>query len=376
MTIAQRIVQINAAAEISTKAREFCFLARAIALGRGQHGAVQTVVHHHRIMMGPRVKAIVDGLHDVYNFTPDLVYRQKAAAAAGATDATTWGSQLAEYDTLASAFLASLKSFGAFDAMLPSMRRVPFRARIGCVTTGATGSTVGQAAPKPISRLTLTTTQIDEVKAVAILVITDELAKFGSSAAGDLFAVELSNAVAVETDETFISVLTTGATSIGSSGVTAEHVRNDLRALLANITTNARSVLFLLTTSSTAKVLAILHDSSGGGAFPTMGVNGGTIGGINVVVSDGVPANTALLVDAQQVAAASETIQLSATNEASVQLDTAPDSPPIASSNMVSLWQNNMTGLKAERFFGVQKLTTTGVAVLTGIAYVGDSPGP
>jgi hypothetical protein len=35
-----------------------------------------------------------------------------------------------------------------------------------------------------------------------------------------------------------------------------------------------------------------------------------------------------------------------------------------------------MTGLKAERFFGVQKLTTTGVVVLTGIAYTGHSPGP
>ena len=93
-------------------------------------------------------------------------------------------------------------------------------------------------------------------------------------------------------------------------------------------------------------------------------------------MSDGVPASTALLVDAQQVAAASETIQLSASNKAAVQLDTAPDSPPTSSSNMVSLWQMNMTGLKAERFIGVQKLTTTGVCVLTGISYVGDSPGP
>jgi hypothetical protein len=93
-------------------------------------------------------------------------------------------------------------------------------------------------------------------------------------------------------------------------------------------------------------------------------------------VSDGVPANTMVLVDAQQVAAASETVQLSHANQAAVQLDTAPDSPPSGSTNLVSLWQMNMTGLKAERLFGVQKLTTTGVAVLTGVAYTGDSPGP
>ena len=71
--------------------------------------------------------------------------------------------------------------------------------------------------------------------------MTDELAKFGDVVAGNLFATELSNAVAVETDETFISVLSTGATSVASSGGTAEHVRNDLRALLSSISTSARS---------------------------------------------------------------------------------------------------------------------------------------
>jgi hypothetical protein len=45
------------------------------------------------------------------------------------------------------------------------------------------------------------------LKAIAILVVTDELAKFGDAVAGNLFATELSNAVAVETDETFVSVL-------------------------------------------------------------------------------------------------------------------------------------------------------------------------
>jgi hypothetical protein len=82
------------------------------------------------------------------------------------------------------------------------------------------------------------------------------------------------------------------------------------------------------------------------------------------------------LVDAQQVAAASQDIQLSATNEAIVQMDSAPDSPIVAGTAMTSLWQLNLVGLKSERFFGVQKLTTTGVCVLTGVAYVGDSPGP
>ena len=376
MTIAQQLGQINRTIEMSGKVREFITLARCVAMGRGNHGAVQTIAHANRVLCGPTVANIVESNHHVYEMQSDLVAQQKAAVAAGNTADTGWALPLGDYQTLASAFLESLRNFGAFDRMLPSMRRVPFRTRIGASTTGITGTTVSQQQIKPISKLTLTGTQIDEQKAIAILVITDELAKFGDTVAGDLYATELSNAVAVETDETFISVLTSGAPSNGSSGVTAEHVLNDLRGLLAAITTNARSQLFLLMTSSVAKVLSVLHTNTGAPAFSSMGYNGGTIGGITAVVSDGVPSGTMLLVDAQQVAAASETIQLSASNEAIVQLDTTPDSPISASTPMVSLWQMNMVGLRAERFFGVQKLTTTGVCVLTGASYTGNSPGP
>jgi hypothetical protein len=376
MTIAQQLGRLSAASEMSTKAREFANLARCIALGRGDRYEAQKIVHDNRVLLGPRVKSIVESRHPVYQLDPDMVARQKAAALAGGTAVGDWTEQLASYQVLAAAFLESLKNFGAFDAMLPSMRRVPFRTRVGSVTTGASGTTVPQASMKPISKLVLAGTQIDEKKAVAILVMTDELAKFSGTVAGDLFAVELSNAVATETDSQFVSILTSGATSNGSSGVTAEHVLNDLRGALAAITTGQRSRLFLLTTSAIAKTLSVLHASTGAQAFPTMAYNGGSIAGIQVVVSDGVPASTMLLADASQIAAASESLQLSASNEAIVQMDTSPDSPISASTNLVSLWQNNFAGLRAERFFGAQKLTTTGVCVVTSVAYVGDSPGP
>ena len=81
-----------------------------------------------------------------------------------------------------------------------------------------------------------------------------------------------------------------------------------------------------------------------------------------------------ILADAQQIAAASETLQLSAADQASVDMSDSPDSPSSASTNLTSLWQLDLLGLRAERFFGVTKLTTTGVASLSGVAYVGDSP--
>lgn len=373
MTIAQRIGAVQANIDASTRAREFTSLARVLAASRFDLEKARALVKQHRLP--PRLEAILHGTP--FRADPNFVSGQRAAIAAGTTTDTTWARPLAEYQVVANAFLESLKSFGAFDAMLPSMRRVPFRSRVGATTTGASGDTVAQASAKIISRLTLTGGTVDELKAVCIIVITEELGRFGEDAsAGDLFALELSNAVAVETDETFISILTASVSAVGASGVSAEHVRNDLRAALSRITTNARSRLFLLVPSALAKTLSVMHATTGQAAFPDVTYRGGEVSGIVVVVSDGVPANTAILVDAQQVAAASDAIVLDTSREASVQLESAPDSPPSASVVLTNLWAHNLLGLRATRWFGATKLTTTGVAVVNNIAYVGDSPGP
>jgi hypothetical protein len=70
------------------------------------------------------------------------------------------------------AFAESLRNFGAFDAMLPFMRRVPLHSRVGMSTTGLTATTVAQHHPKPITKLSMTATTLDEKKAVAIVVLT------------------------------------------------------------------------------------------------------------------------------------------------------------------------------------------------------------
>ena len=93
----------------------------------------------------------------------------------------------------------------------------------------------------------------------------------------------------------------------------------------------------------------MLYTNTGDEAFPDATWNGGSIAGIPVIVSDGVPSGSVVLVDASQVAGASETITLDSSEQASVQLDTSPDSPVSGSTNITSLWQMNLVGLKAER---------------------------
>jgi hypothetical protein len=353
------------------KAMEFTRLAIAIGDSRQRHDDICKKARK----MSPRLDTILGDFNEFYRMSPQqLVDFERAAVGVGSTTDTTFAEPLAAYQVLAGAFAESLKNFGVFDAMLPFMRRVPLHSRVGMSTTGFTASTVAQHHPKPITKLSMTATTLDEKKAAAICVLTEELMRFSMMAVTN-FQTELQNALAVETDETFIEILTSGATSFGSSGVTAEHVRNDLRAALGSITTGARSKLYLLMPSGLAKVLAVLYDENGGAAFPTMRVNGGDITGMTVIVSDGVPSSSIILADATQIAAASDTITLTSSNETTLQMDTTPDSPPTASTAYVNLWQMNWRALRAERWFGATKLSTTGVCVITSVNWVGGSPG-
>ena len=59
-----------------------------------------------------------------------------------------------------------------------------------------------------------------------------------------------------------------------------------------------------------------------------------------------------------------------ASNQASVQMDSAPDSPPTASTTLVSLWQMNMTGIRAERWINWLKRRSTAVGYIQNAKYV------
>lgn len=375
MTVLQRqIAQATRDAETSVRAREFIQLAIEIAARKKQFGA--DPLHSH---LSPRVAAILKNPLGVHNMTPSQVFYQRAAVQPGSTSSETWGADLANYQTMANAFAVSIRNYGAFDKMIAGgMRVVPMRVRVGAVTTGASGATPAQFAPKPISRLTVSAGTLTETKAIVILTVTQELARFGDTMAQDLFANELAAGLAVVTDQTFIAALQSGATSFASSGVTAEAIRQDLRTAALSITTGIKSRLWLIVPPAILKTLATVQTTAGDAAFDGLhATQGGSISGIEVVPSDGCPASTMLLVDSSQVVVANEGLTIDASDQPSIQMeDTSPDSPATASTNLISLWQMNWLGLKAERWFAVSKITTTGVVAITGVNYTGDSPGP
>ena len=187
-------------------------------------------------------------------------------------------------------------------------------------------------------------------------VISNELPKFATPASEKLFNAELRKGVAAATDLVFLSGLAVGVTPTASAGSSAANVLTDLQTLLAAITTGPNSRLYFIVDATAAKKLVTKTNSSGAIAFPGMGINGGEIlPGVTALVTDQLGANIAMFVDATGIIGETANVDLKMARHATLQFDTAPDSPQTALTGVVSLWQRDLRALMAERWFGFEK---------------------
>jgi hypothetical protein len=282
------------------------------------------------------------------------------------------GEPLAQYTLMQDQFLASLRNVSCYDAMLEFMIRVPIRKKIAVLTGGATGSTPLEGNVKLVSTLALSASQITENKSLAIVVVTEELTRESNSR---LFSEALVEEVVYQVDLAFLAELTGGLSPITSNSGTSIGILQDISAALAAIDTNSSSKLFVITHPDISKAWCTKTTSTGEVAFPEMSPTGGRICNMPVLVSDAA-AQQIVIADATQIAATSSEIVLDSSNQATVQLDSAPTSPPSATANVISLWQNNMDGLKATRWWAAERLRTAAAAVVTGVSYTGSANSP
>jgi hypothetical protein len=339
---------VQADLETRTRAGEFVGIARTLVASAKTGGLLLAARMAESHRMSPRVVSIL-----------------KSAVASGTTSG--WGASISEYQDTVSAFLESLSVVGAFDRMLGDMQRVPLKTRVAITTVGITGSIVGEAQATPISSMTLAAATTDPLRAIAIIALSDELARL-TSGSGQLFARELRNAIAIVTDQQFITTITTGITPIASSGSTVAAVRIDLNAAVGAIETGASSKLYVLVTADNAKRLAT-SGGEDGAAWPEMSPSGGRMAGMEVIVTDGLSAGQMVVVDANAIAASAGSVELDAVTEASVEMNTTPTSPPTTSTILHSLWQHNEVGLKVSRHFSAERLHDSAVALVSGAVY-------
>jgi len=310
---------------------------------------------------------------EAQRFSPRVVSVLKTAVNAGSLDSGgAWGSSLGEYGATISAFLDSLRSVGAFDSVLTLMKRVPLRTRFTLVSGGGSGAVVPERHVSRLTSLTISGNSTSERKAVALLAVTKELMRLSEASA--LFANELRSAIALTTDQEFIRVVTDGINTISSSGTTTAAIRHDLGTAVSSITTNMNSKLFILVEPSTAKAWSFAVPADGDDFLRDMSPQGGSIRGVPVIVTDGLTAGTVVVGDANSLVGGAGSIETRISKQADLQFDTAPDSPSGASSVLKSLWTHDMIGLKAMRFFAIERMRTDSIAVIDNVNYYPDSP--
>ena len=174
--------------------------------------------------------------------------------------------------------------------------------------------------------------------------------------------------------------ITNGSTNIQASGTNQAAFQADIKRLFqtflnANLSTSSG---VWIGTQQQALAFSLMLNALGQPFYSQMSGEGGVLAGYPYIASENVPyvggspADGAPLIFAKaseiMLADDGQTV-LDASNQASVQMDSAPDSPPIGTTTLMSLWQMNMTGIRAERWINWQKRRAQAVAYISNAAY-------
>lgn len=323
----------------------------------------------------------------------------KAAVAAGTTSDAAWAGSLVAYQDFAGDFLEYLRPqtiIGKFGQNgIPSLNRVPFNIRVGSQTSGGAGYWVGEGKPKPLTKFNFTTLTMGWAKVANIAVLTEEEVRFSSPSAEAKVRKALGDALIERLDIDFIdpakaavvgvspASITNGVAAIPGSGTTGDAFRADFKkAMQTFISANvAPSSLVLIMSTSMALSLSLMRTATGVKEFPDLTMKGGVLDGMSVITSEYVSQVSAgspktqmiIFANADEIYLADDgQVVIDASREASLEmLDSAliQDGTTGTGAALVSLWQSNLLGLKAERFINWKVRRPQAVTYISPAAY-------
>ncbi len=314
----------------------------------------------------------------------------KTAVNPGTTTDTTWAAPLVQYTNLASEFIEYLRP-ATIMGRIQGMRRVPFKVKVPRQTAGATVNWVGEGKVKPLTSIAFDSITLDHAKAAGIIPLTEELVRLSNPSAEMLVRDDLAASIGQFLDIEFIDIsnassdvspasVTYGVTPVVATGTTASAFRTDAATMLDSLVSAnlpMGSGVWIMTPTQAMR-LGMMVNATGGYEFPGITVNGGSLLGFPVITTTNLNASTASPADgypitflvASEVLLADEggvTVDIS--RDATVQMETAPDSPFTASTTLVSLWQHNMVGIRVERMINWTKRRSTIAGVISQAKY-------
>lgn len=316
--------------------------------------------------------------------TPEVVTSLKAAMAAGSTTDSDWAEPLVEFQTMQNEFIEYLRPMTIIGKMT-GLRRVPFNIRVAGKTQGSTVGWVGQGAPKPVSELKFNETTLGMAKVAGIVVISQELARSSAPSAEMMIRDDLSESISQFMDEQFINPgiaavanvspasITFGAAFAASTGSTIALISDDVEAAMNRFIVAklpVSSAVWIMH-PSTVLSLSLKRTSQDVYAFRDE-LRDGTFFGLPVIQSESVPTSVSggtlvVLAIAKEIFFADDGgVRVDASEQASLQMDSAPSA---GAQSLVSLWQNNLIGIRAERYVNYAPRRTAAVTYIDSVAW-------
>jgi HK97 family phage major capsid protein len=311
--------------------------------------------------------------------TPEVEAVLKAAVAVGTTTDATWAGPLVPtLQTITAEFLTLLRP-ATLIGRIPGIVTVPFNIRIPAQTGGGTYGWVGEGLSKPATALAFSTVTLGMHKAAGIVVFTEELARNSSPAVEEVVRRDMINGIAQFLDHQFITASVAAVAGVNPASITngvtpivsTDNVISDLRAIFtalaaANLDPAGGSLLM-----SPANAFALAtYMVQGMMVFSDISMDGGTVVGVNVVTSQVMADNVVFIAKNCVFVGDEGGIIIDVSREATVQMDSAPATPPISgTTTAVSLWQQNLVGLRADRFISWMRARLAGVQLVTGADY-------
>jgi len=333
------------------------------------------------------VKTLVEAKGDSYRAfeiakqykDPNVELMVKAAVAPGSTLDPAWAQALVQINGYTGEFIELLRP-ATIIGKIPGLTRVPFNTQVPIQTAGGTYKWVGQAKSKPVGKLQFGTANLGMAKAAGIIVLTDELIKSSSPSAEDIVRRDMVAGIAQFLDQQFTDpavaeVAQTSPASITNGAGTAasqDDPSKDLGTIIGYF--NGQNVplkgITVIMSSSNAYSMGVWRNPLGQSLFAGVGVDGGSANGINIIASNTVGDKVIGLVPEYILYADDGGVSIDVSREATLQMNDAPVNPADPATTVwTSMFQDNLTALRAERFINWKRATSNAVYYLTGAVY-------
>lgn len=300
--------------------------------------------------------------------------------AVASINTTTNGEELAVSQNMPAEFVEYLRPRTIL-GRVPGFRRVPFNITIPRQSGGTSGHWVGEGKAKPLDRPTFDSITLRWAKVATIVVFNQETAKFSNPAIETLVRDDLAQGISQFLDEQFFdpsvaevsnvspASITNGVDTDTADGETIAALIGDFTEAIANFQ-NAEvdtDGVVIVMRSTLATQISMMMNPLGQQAFPNINPNGGSIFGFPVYTSTNAGSGRIIFFKPSECLVADDGgVAIDISTQASLQMD---DSPTAAAQSLVSLWQTNQIGVRAERWINYKMRRADAVYYISSANY-------